>query len=76
MLSFTRLTGRHYATCIHVRIQKIIHKFAMSDKVIASTTDNGSNFKAAFSTSRLFGLRIYFFSCIKLVCQESFTFVL
>jgi hypothetical protein len=59
VLSFRKFRGRHTASRIRAHMKRIIVEFDLLNKITASTTDNGSNVKAAARQLRLFGARFH-----------------
>lgn len=59
VLSFRKFRGRHTATRIRAHLKRILVQFNLQDKITASTTDNGSNVKAASKEIHLFGARLH-----------------
>jgi hypothetical protein len=59
VLSFRKFKGRHLSHRIRRHMKRILTSYNLMNKVIASTTDNGSNVKAAASQIRLFGVRFH-----------------
>ncbi|CAF1202668.1 unnamed protein product [Adineta ricciae] len=59
ILSFRKFNGRHLSARIRRHIKRILTSFNLTNKIIASTTDNGSNVKAATSQTSLFGIRFH-----------------
>ena len=51
VLSFRKFKGRH--------VKRILVQYNLINKIIATTTDNGSNVKAATGHKRIFGSRIH-----------------
>ena len=57
-IDFAKFNGRHFSTSFKSYLMKQINEFSIQDKVVAITTDNGSDIKRA--TTADFGTR---FSC-------------
>lgn len=61
ILSFRHFRGRHFGSRIRCHIMRVLKQFDIVGKVVATTTDNGSDVKSATSLLRVFGVR---FHCI------------
>jgi hypothetical protein len=59
VLSFRTFHGRHHAHRIRADLKRTIAQHDLMDKITATTTDNGSNIKAATGLSSLFGIRYH-----------------
>ncbi|CAF1358275.1 unnamed protein product [Adineta ricciae] len=59
VLSFRKFRGRHVANRIRLHMKRVLVHFNLLDKIGATTTDNGSNVKAATTQIRLFGLHLH-----------------
>jgi hypothetical protein len=59
VLSFRKFNGRHLSHRIRRHMKRILTSYNLMNKVIASTTYNGSNVKAAANQIRLFGVRFH-----------------
>ena len=59
VLSFRKFKGRHLSHRIRRHIKRVLTNFDLTNKIVASVTDNGSNMKAAFSQIRSFGVRFH-----------------
>ncbi|CAF1582881.1 unnamed protein product, partial [Didymodactylos carnosus] len=59
VLSFRKFKGRHLAIRIRLHMKRIIAQYDLLNKITASTTDNGSNIKAATGQIRFFGVRFH-----------------
>jgi hypothetical protein len=59
VFSFRKFHGRHHAHRIRAHLKRIIVQYGLMDKITATTTDNGSNIKAATRLSFLFGIQYH-----------------
>lgn len=59
VLSFRKFKGRHLASRIRTHMKRVFVAYDLTSKIIATTTDNGSNVKAATTLARLFGVRFH-----------------
>lgn len=59
ILSFRQFKGRHLAFRIRRHMERVISNFDLGNKIIATTTDDGANIKAASSQINSFGIRIH-----------------
>jgi hypothetical protein len=59
VLSFRKFKGRHVSHRIRVHMKRILTNYNLMNKIVASTTDNGLNVKAATSEVRSFGVRFH-----------------
>ncbi|CAF1462295.1 unnamed protein product [Adineta ricciae] len=59
VLNFRKFKGRHLSIRIRRHIKRVLDDFNLINKIVATTTDNGSNVKAATSQVRLFGIRLH-----------------
>ncbi|CAF4506038.1 unnamed protein product [Rotaria socialis] len=59
MLSFQRFHGRHFAKRIQIHLLRIVKKFGLQSKIIATTSDNGSDIRLATQQRHIFGMRLY-----------------
>jgi hypothetical protein len=62
VLSFRKFNGRHFANRIRLHMKRVLVQYDLLNKVTATTTDNGSNVKAATEQIRLFGVRFHCFA--------------
>lgn len=59
VLSFRQFRGRHFNARIRAHMHRVLEQFSLVGKVMTTTTDNGSDMRAAASTERLFGVRLH-----------------
>jgi hypothetical protein len=60
VLSFRKFHGRYHAHRIRAHLKRIIVQYDLMDKITATTTtDDGSNIKAATGLSFLFGIQYH-----------------
>ena len=59
VLSFRKFKGRHLAKRIRVHMKRVFLSYDLVNKITATTTDNGSNVKAATTSIQLFGVRFH-----------------
>ena len=59
VLSFRKFKGRHTSSRLRRHVKRVLVQYNLINKIIATTTDNGSNVKAATGHKRIFGTRIH-----------------
>lgn len=59
VLSFRKFKGRHISSRLRRHVKRVLIQYDLLNKIIATTTDNGANVKAAIGQSKLFGIRLH-----------------
>ena len=59
VLSFRKFKGRHLSSRIRTHMKRVFVAYDLTSKMVATTTDNGANVKAATTQIRLFGVRFH-----------------